>query len=77
MPLSWWRQHGEHFIHIDPVAANEWMVSVWHQSTCILLGSRRFERLLAAKAAADELLRRALRHRCDAVTCGEWIGVAK
>ena len=56
--LSWWREHGEHFAHVDPIPGGGWLISLWYGSTCIKEGARRFARLTAAKAAADDLVRR-------------------
>ena len=46
--FSWWREHGEHFVHVDRISTDQWRVSVWLASTCVLEGTRRFRRLVLA-----------------------------
>jgi hypothetical protein len=75
--FSWWREHGQHFAHIDPSGDRKWRISLWYGSTCVFEGSRCHYRLTAAKAAADNMLRRTFGHKCHRHICSRWVEVAR
>jgi hypothetical protein len=71
----WRRHHGREFtanvIVKEPCAHT---VAVLHEPSGVLRRlPRTFERLDAAKAAADDFVRRSFSHSCTVESCGEWM----
>jgi hypothetical protein len=75
MPLIWRRHHGPHLVaHVVERDPNQFSVAVSQESTCeVQEAPRQFRRVVAAKAAADALLRRTFRHTCSVEECGRWL----
>jgi hypothetical protein len=75
MPIETWRR-----IHGDLMAD---VVALWPDHYRVVVSNVRsgltrelprvYARVEAAKAAADELVRRAFGHRCDMEHCGTWL----
>ena len=71
---TWRRFHGELVAAVIARDTDAYTVAVWHEPSgvCHQL-PRLFPRLEAAKAAADDLLRRMFTHKCGVDSCGEWL----
>ena len=72
---TWRRFHADQFtasvIEKDP---RSYGVAAWHEASGIERElPKRFSGLDAAKAAADDLVRRTFGHRCTLERCGEWM----
>ena len=75
MGLQTWRRfHGEIIANVIAKGPDSFTVAVWHEPSGVIRQlPRGFERLDAAKAAADDLLRRTFSHKCALESCGEWL----
>jgi hypothetical protein len=76
--ISWRRSHGDTIVasvtyHVESrdfeasACCSKGPDPVTHHKT-------RLRSLQSAKAAADNLARRAFRHRCEFTMCGDWTG---
>ena len=72
---AWRRHHGRDLTANVIVTPSEtFEIAVLHEPTGALRrGSKTFTRLEAAKAAADDLLRRSYGHTCTVESCGDWM----
>ena len=71
---GWWRWHAELCARIKRVTRTDWEVSIsyGHRSTTFYEVTRQFRNDQAAKAFADNAVRRVIKHHCDFACCGEW-----
>ena len=75
MSLQTWRRfHGGLIATVIAKGSELYAVAVWDEPSGIIRQLPRvFDRLDAAKAAADHLLRRTFGHKCAMESCGEWV----
>jgi hypothetical protein len=75
----WWRWHAEMCARIERVTRTDWEVSISYgqRSTAFYIVTRQFRDDQAAKAFADDAVRRIVthhcKHHCDFDRCGEWV----
>ncbi|OLB61376.1 MAG: hypothetical protein DMG04_13365 [Acidobacteria bacterium] len=76
MAIHTWRRHHGHDLTANVIVlpAGSYEIAVSHEpSGAVQRGRKAFTRLEAAKAAADDLVRRSFGHTCSIESCGEWM----
>lgn len=72
---TWRRHHGRDLTaNVIVLRVGSYEIAVSHESSgTVRRGPKPFTRLEAAKAAADDLVRRSFGHTCSIESCGEWM----
>jgi hypothetical protein len=76
MGVHTWRRHHGHALVASVIqqTLDKHTVVVWDTASGNVQNlQKEFQRLQSAKAAADDLIRRAFDHTCTLDACGDWL----